>query len=146
MLKRQLLFRIYGQVEKRTFNTVVCDFGVSAFTATAVTQNNANAGTIAYQHKDSLTGRRANAAMDVYALGCIALELYALKRVWEDVMGPAQLVSKILMNEYPDSTRLSKYPTVLEIVDACFKEPDSRISMVEMAKRFSALFDHDEYC
>ena len=134
------------QVEKRTFKTVVCDFGVSAFTATAVTQNNANAGTMAYQHKDSLTGKRANAAMDVYALGCIALELYSFKRVWEDMIGPAQLIAKILMNEYANSTRLSQYPKVLEIVDACFKEPDDRISMVEMVKKFSDLFDHDEYC
>ena len=82
-------------MEKRTFKTIVCDFGISAFTATTVTQNNANAGTMAYQHKDSLTGKTANAAMDVYALGCIALELYSLKRVWEDTIGPAQLITKI---------------------------------------------------
>ena len=80
------------------------------------------------------------------AIGCVALELYAEKRVWEDVIGPALLVAKILMDEYSNSTRLSKFPEVLEIVDACFQEPDSRISMVEMVKQFSALFDHDEYC
>jgi serine/threonine protein kinase len=66
----------YFEVEKRTYHTVICDFGVSSFTATAITRNTANAGTMMYQHKESILGKRAEPYMDVYAMGCILLELY----------------------------------------------------------------------
>ena len=120
---------------------------MSTFTATAITHNSANAGTIMYQHKESLTGKRADAYMDVYALGCIALELYALKRVWESISNAAELVTKIVMNVYPDSsTRLAKHHEVREIVQSCFKEPTERITMSEIVKQLSSLVDHEKYC
>ena len=52
------------------------------------TKSGANAGTLMYQHKESLTGKRAEAYMDVYALGCIILELYTGRRVWSDIVTP----------------------------------------------------------
>ena len=52
-----------------------------------------------YQHKEPLSGKRADAYMDVYALGCIALELYSKKRVWEDILNAAQLDLESLLTE-----------------------------------------------
>ncbi len=99
-----------------------------------------------YQHKESLSGKRADAYMDVYALGCIALELYSKKRVWEDILNTAQLVMRIVMNQYPDTTRLANYPDIQQIVGSCFKEPTERMTMDELVKQFSALLNHDKYC
>jgi hypothetical protein len=50
-----------------------------------------------YQHKESLEGKRADAYIDVYALGCVAFEVYAMKRVWENISNASQLVMKIVI-------------------------------------------------
>lgn len=96
-----------------------------------------------YQHKESLEGKRAHAYMDVYALGCIAFEIYSTKRVWENISNASQLVMKIVMGEYPDTTRLAAYPDVQKIVQLCFKDPAERVTMAELLKLFSDLVDPD---
>ena len=104
---------LYFQVEKRTYHTVICDFGVSSFTTTAITRNAANAGTMMYQHKESLLGKRAEPIiaepyMDVYAMGCIILELYTSRRVWDNIINPGQLIAKLISNEYPNTGDLKE--------------------------------------
>ena len=98
-----------------------------------------------YQHKESLEGKRADKYMDMYALGCIAFEIYSTKRVWENISHASQLVMKIVMGEYPDTTRLSAYPDVQKIVQLCFKQPQERVTMAELLKQFSDLINHDLY-
>ena len=98
-----------------------------------------------YQHKESLEGKRADEYMDMYALGCIAFEIYSTKRVWENISNASQLVMKIVMGEYPDTTRLSAYPDVQKIVQLCFKQPQERVTMAELLKQFSDLINHDLY-
>ena len=135
----------YFEVEKRTYHTVICDFGVSSFTATAITRNTANAGTMMYQHKESILGKRAEPYMDVYAMGCILLELYTSKRVWNDIANPGQLVAKIISNEYPYTDHLKEYPLVKELVDGCFLEPNQRLCMVELVTRLDKLVDREKF-
>ena len=135
----------YFEVEKRTYHTVICDFGVSSFTATAITRNTANAGTMMYQHKESLLGKRAEPYMDVYAMGCIILELYTSRRVWNDITNPGQLVATIISNEYPCSDDLKEYPLVKQLVDDCFQEPKQRLRMVELVTRLDKLVDREKF-
>lgn len=132
-------------VEKRTYHAVICDFGVSAFTATAITRNAANAGTMMYQHKESIMGKRAEPYMDVYAIGCIILEMYTSRRVWNDITNPAQLIGKVISNEYPYTGDLEQHADVKEIVDGCFKEPTERLSMGDLLKRLNAMVDREKY-
>ena len=131
--------------KKRTFHTVICDFGVSSFTATAITRNTANAGTMSNQHKESLLGKRAEPYMDVYAMGCIMLELYTSRRVWNKITNPGQLVAKIISNEFPCTDDLKEYPAVKEIVDGCFCEPRERSGMVEIIQRLDKLVDKEKF-
>ena len=96
--------------------------------------------------KNRWEGKRADAYMDVYALGCITLEVYSMKRLWGDIVNTAQLVTKIVMSEFPDVTCLSGDPVIREIVESCFKEPSKRVTMDELVKKFSDLVNHDLYC
>ena len=133
------------KVEKRTYRTVICDFGVSVFTMTAVTKNTAHAGTMMYQHKESLTGKRPQPYMDVYAIGCIIFELYTSKRVWSDIVNPGQLFAKVFSNEYPNTDGLKQHQKIKEIVDGCFKDPMERLSMQEILQKLNILVDRKKY-
>lgn len=83
--------------------------------------------------------------MDVYAIGCIILEMYTGRRVWPDVVNPGQLVAKIISNVYPDTSNLEQHACVKKIVEDCFKEPISRIAMNDVMLRLDALVDKDQY-
>lgn len=133
------------KVERRTYRTLVCDFGVSVFTTTAVTKNSAHAGTMMYQHKESLSGKRPQPYMDVYAIGCIMLELYTSRRVWTDIGNPGQLFARIFGNEYPSTAHLDGNPAIKEIVEGCFKEPSERASMQVIVQRLNKLVDWQKY-
>ena len=109
------------------------------------TKSGANAGTMMYQHKESLGGKRAEAYMDVYALGCIILELYTGRRVWNDIVNPMVLIGKIYANEYPPTAELQDFPGVKQIVDSCFKEPHERIGMADVLQGLDNLIDKDKY-
>ena len=110
-----------------------------------MTKNSANAGTMAYQHKESILGKRAESYMDVYAIGCIILETYTGRRVWHDVVNPGQLVAKIITNLYPETDDLKPHLAVKGIVDDCFKEPEDRITMGDVMVRLNALVDEDKF-
>ena len=135
----------FFKVEKRTYHTVICDFGISSFTATAITRNTANAGTTMYQGKESLLGKRPEPYMDVYAMGCIILEMYTSRHVWNDITNPGQLVAKVLSNEYPSTDDIKENSAIKELVDNCFLDPNLRISMGEIATRLDKLVDREKF-
>lgn len=83
--------------------------------------------------------------MDVYAMGCIILELYTSRRVWNDITNPGQLVARIISNEYPCSDDLKEYPLVKQLVDDCFQEPKQRLCMVELVTRLDKLVDREKF-
>lgn len=83
--------------------------------------------------------------MDVYAMGCIILELYTFRRVWNDITNPGQLVAKIISNEYPYTDDLKGNPVVKELVDGCFLEPKERLCMVELVTRLDKLVDREKF-
>ncbi len=112
---------------------------------TAVTKNTAHAATMMYQHKESLTGKRPQPYMDVYAIGCIIFELYTSKRVWSDIVNPGQLFAKVFSNEYPNTDGLKQHQKIKEIVDGCFKDPMERLSMQEILQKMNILVDRQKY-
>ena len=98
-----------------------------------------------YQHKESLSGKCPQPYMDVYAIGCMILELYASKHAWSNIVNPGQLCAKIFSNEYPNTNQLDKKPKIKEIVEGCFKEPAERTSMQVVIQRLDELVDREKY-
>ena len=82
--------------------------------------------------------------MDVYAIGCITLEMFTGRRVWNDVVNPGQLVAKIITNVFPDTDDV-KPVEIKCIVEGCFKEPEQRISMNDVMARLDDLIDKDQF-
>ena len=78
-------------------------------------------------------------------MGCIMLELYTSRRVWNNITNPGQLVAKIILNEFPCTNDLKEYPAIKEIVDGCFCEPEERLVMEEMIKRLDRLVDKEKF-
>ena len=82
--------------------------------------------------------------MDVYAVGCIMMELFTCKCIWKDINNPGQLVAKIIWGEYPCTDELRNH-AVKELVQCCFRESSERITMSELASSLDGLLDKEKF-
>ena len=76
--------------------TYICDLGVAKikYQATMTTASNA-IGTYPYMAPEMFgTGHRSTAA-DVYSLGCLYIELFGERRVWEGITDGVQIMQKV---------------------------------------------------
>ena len=105
-------------VSKETETIQMCIFSIRlkkdvsqlcALSTTAITRNTSNAGTLKYQQKESLLGKIPEPYMDMYAVGCIMMELFTCKCIWKDINNSGQLGAKIISSEYPCTDELKNH-------------------------------------
>ena len=88
------------QVEANTYHIFLADFGVSKVlhNTIATVKTNLSAasiGTPGYQPVEQLQAGIITESVDVYALGCVLIELFGGKRVWEG-LSALQIVVKVV--------------------------------------------------
>ena len=107
------LFSIYIlKVTHDLSKTYICDLGVAKikYQATMTTVSNA-IGTYPYMAPEMFgTGHRSTAA-DVYSLGCLYIELFGERRVWEGITDGVQILQKVCgsYNNPPTMPRVDQF-------------------------------------
>lgn len=86
------------QVNADLTEVYVCDMGIAKvrqLTDMSVTCVSRGPGTFPYMAPEMYKKSRRGAAVDIYSLGCLYIELFGKKRVWGDLDGPA-IMLKVL--------------------------------------------------
>ena len=121
---------------------IICDFGVSKFKdMVASTQmGGSNAGTLAYQHKEQLEGKRVTNAVDVYAYAVIMGEVYSRKPAWSE-LNAREVRQAITDNKFPSFVGVP--PVAEEIIAKCFTTPGERPCLSDIMSDIESLSDID---
>ena len=88
------------------------------------------AGTPGFQSPEQLTGGDIGPHCDVYAFGCVALELFSEKPIWEGLSSHAIMFRVGVKGEFPPAE--CSQPEVNEAITCCFKEISARVAAVEL--------------
>ena len=87
------------QVTYNLEGVFICDFGLAKFkdvaqgTMTTVTQH--MTGTYPYMAPEMFSVSHRSAAVDIYSLGCLYIELFGRKRVWPSGISGMQIMQKV---------------------------------------------------
>ena len=115
----------------------VCDMGIAKvkqITDATVTCASKGPGTFPYMAPEMFKASRRGAAVDMYSLGCIYIELFGRRRVWCNLDGPS-IMQKILGSYEvpPQGPSTSHLPP--EIGELCSKlcnlDPSKRLKSQE---------------
>lgn len=82
----------------------VCDMGIAKIkqlTDATVTCATKGPGTFPYMAPEMFRASRRGAAVDIYSLGCLYIELFGKKRVWIGLDGPAIMLKVLGSYEVP---------------------------------------------
>ena len=117
------------QVEASTHHIYLADFGVSKVLhkTMATVKTNASAGSIGtpgYQPVEQLEAGVITESVDVYALGCVLLELFGGRRVWEGLSALQTVVKVVSEKKVPDTTHLPS--AIQQLVNMCLQQRQQR--------------------
>jgi len=87
------------QIEDTSHHVYLADFGLSQLmvdTRTLGTQT-CQQGTSSFQSHEQLTAMDVGTEADIYAFGCLAVELFGGKPVWEG-LHPYQIITKVVVH------------------------------------------------
>ena len=96
------------------------------------------AGTPAFQPPEQLKGEMLGPGSDMYALACIAVELFGEKPVWEG-MAPHTIILQVASDQFPQVDHLPE--EVGHLVGQCFVEVKQRISAVQFLDVVTSLYE-----
>ena len=128
----------------KNYDTFICDLGVAKLQAlgTVKTSTVYGAGTVPYQAPEMFLNSKRRTAVDIYAFGCVMVELFTGRRVWEGLTN-IQITAKILgsFSVPPQSPSCDDVPDqVKEICSQCVNlEPTVRPSAMSLLKLFRSL-------
>jgi len=98
---------------------------------TMVTREGANAGTLANQHIEQLSGKPPTPSVDVYSFGVIMLEVFTRTPAWTG-LSFAEVVSEINGGRFP-SIPEDKVPVEARaLIERCFKESKEHPTFTEL--------------
>jgi len=119
------------QIEDTSHHVYLADFGLSQLmvdTRTLGTQT-CQQGTPSFQSHEQLTAMDVGTEADIYAFGCLAVELFGRKPVWEG-LHPYQIITKVVVDrEKPNIGHLD--PKLHPLCKACLSDSNDRISACE---------------
>jgi serine/threonine protein kinase len=106
------------QVEDSTLRVYLADFGLGKVLTQmyGAGRTTMQAGTPAFQPPEQLKGELCGVGSDIYALGCIIVEVVGGKPVWEN-MSPHTIILKVAGGHFPSNKHLP--PAVQRITDLC---------------------------
>ena len=121
------------QLSKDYQSVFICDMGISNLKdiskTSLTTSSNSPRGTFPYMAPELFSKGHRGAAVDVYAFGCLMIEVFGQVRVWKGLNGP-QIMQKVCgtFKHPPSPPSVMHLPaSVRDICAACCQlEPDDR--------------------
>ncbi|TCD66289.1 hypothetical protein EIP91_001580 [Steccherinum ochraceum] len=84
-------------------NVQLCDFGLAMFAdSTTASWGSAAGGAVRWLAPEVLKGSRSTYKSDIYAFGCVCLEVYTRKHPFADISSDAQVVARVLQGARPE--------------------------------------------
>ena len=121
----------------------MCDMGIAklkeASQATMTTIHRGPTGTYPYMSPEMFGESHRGKPVDVYAFGCLCIELFGGKRLYKDLT-PMQIMKRVCGNPGvpPDTSELR--PEVASICDMCCQlQPDNRPLISTVVEQIRAL-------
>ena len=118
---------MFMQVESGTLHVYIADFGVAkVLTKGTITtsKTKSSIGTPGFQPREQLKAGKINASVDVYALGCVLVELFGGKQIWPGLSAIQIMVKVAVEGEVPVFSHLLE--SVQPICAQCLAEQDTR--------------------
>ena len=134
----KLLFTFISQIESGSLKLWLADFGLGklATSLLGAGRTTMNAGSPAFQPPEQLKGEMVGTESDVYAVGCIIVELFSKKKIWPG-LSPHTVIFKVVSGEYPSTAELPQ--RVRDITKLCFVVFEERATAVAILKQLYLL-------
>ena len=119
--------------------TYICDLGVAKIKrqATMTTVSNAT-GTYPYMAPEMFGAAHRSTAVDVYSLGCLYIELFGGKPVWEGITDGIQIMQKVCgsYNNPPKMPRVDHLEPIYQNIckGCCELDPKKRLQIDDICK------------
>ena len=123
-------------MEYGSFHVFLADFGVakvltqSTISTTKTNSSASSIGTPGFQPLEQLKAGEITENVDVYALGCVLIELFGEKKVWEGLTAIQILVKVVMEGEVPKYSHLPPYTH--SICSMCLQVKDRRATAREV--------------
>lgn len=123
----------------------VCDMGIAKVKklgAMTITCTSKECGTYPYMSPEMFKNSKRGVAVDIYSLGCLLIELFGRKRIWEGLDNPG-IMLKVLGSyntppEGPSTVHL--HPSVQDLCSSlCNLDPSKRPSSEDVLKMIDGL-------
>ena len=117
-------------MESATFHVYLADFGVAKVLtkgtlATSKTNSSSSSiGTPGFQPMEQLKASDIDESVDVYALGCVFVELFGGKKIWEGLSAIQIMVKVAVEGQVPAFSHLPS--SVQPICDVCLQPKERR--------------------
>ncbi len=129
------------QLTKDHNNVFICDMGISNLKeiamTTLMTTANSPRGTFPYMAPELFCRERRGPPVDIYAFGCLVVEVFGAVRVWKG-LNAAEIMQKICgtFKCAPISPPVNHLPALIgNVCSACFRmEPNERPLITEVIK------------
>lgn len=119
--------------------TYICDLGVAKIKhqATMTTVSNA-IGTYPYMAPEMFGEAHRSTAVDVYSLGCLCIELFGGKQVWEGITAGIQIMQKVCgsYNNPPKMPGVDHLAPIYQNIckGCCELDPKKRLPIDDICK------------
>lgn len=125
------------QVEECTQKVYLADFGLGKMmNSLAAGRTTMQAGTPAFQPPEQLKAEVCGIESDIYALGCIIVEVFGGTAVWEN-LPPHTIILKVAGGSFPSVAHLQK--EVKKITDLCLVPLRARANASTILKELITL-------
>ena len=94
------------------------------------------AGTPAFQPPEQLKGEQCGTFCDIYALGCITVELFGEVQVWAG-LAPHTIILKVADGNFPSVDHIPK--KVVKLTQLCLTKQDQRATAPTVLKEICRL-------
>ena len=127
------------QIETTSNHVYIADFGLGKVISTlGAGRTTIQCGTPAYQPQERIKGECCGPASDVYALGCIIVEVFGGIQVWSGML-PHTIILKVAGGSYPDISHLED--NIQRLVKLCFVPANERAGSPDILKAICRLMD-----
>ena len=151
VLKNQEIWHFYvymyywlSKVEEFTLHTYIADFGLAKVISSSskIGTSTMTAGTPGFQAPEQLMSERIGIECDIYAVGCVLLECFGEKPIWDGLNHHQIMYNVSIAKLTPDMSHISgiaEFQPVCLICEKCFLHYSQRPSICDVQKSIITL-------
>lgn len=127
-------------MEEATLQAQIADFGLAKTLTGGATvgSRTMKSGTPGFQAPEQLRAERLNKRCDVYAFGCVLIELFGEQCLWPN-LNPFQIMCKVVVEKR--KPRFEHLPAaVQQVVAPCLAESTERLTSAQLLGKLISLF------